>query len=54
MGVYLVCVLGPGERLSNFVPPVDVGANGGLEAFEAVEGAAADRLAGDDPEQDLD
>ena len=53
MGDDLVGVLGPGERVGAFVPPVDVGPDGGLEVFDAVEGAAADRLPGDDPEEDL-
>jgi len=49
----LVGVFGPGERVGVFVPAVDVGPDGGLEVLDGVEGAAADRLAGDDPEEDL-
>jgi hypothetical protein len=36
------------------VPAVDEGADGFDELFDAVEGSAADGLAGDDPEEHLD
>jgi len=48
----LVGAFGPGEWVGAFVPAVDVGPDGGLEVLDGVEGAAADRLAGDDPEED--
>jgi len=53
VGADLVGALGPGERVGAFVPAVDGGPDGGLEVFDVVERAAADRLAGDDPEEDL-
>jgi len=45
--------LGPDERLAAFVPGVDVGLDRGDEILDAGEGAAADRLSGDDAEEDL-
>jgi len=53
VGDDLVGALGPGERVGALVPAVDVNPDCGFEVFDAVEGAAADRLAGDDPEEDL-
>jgi len=50
----LVGVLGPGERVGPVVPAVDVAGDRGFEVGNAVERAAADGLAGDDPEEDLD
>src|SRR5512143_3298827 len=46
--------LGPGERFGAFVVAVDVGADRGLQVGDVGEGAAADGLAGDDAEEDLD
>jgi hypothetical protein len=46
--------LGPGERFAAFVPAVDEGLDRGDEVLDAGEGAAADGLAGDDAEEDLD
>src|SRR3954453_5216353 len=43
----------PGERVASIVPAHDEGANGGDELFDAVEGSAADGLAGD-AEEPLD
>jgi hypothetical protein len=45
--------LGPGEGLAT-VPAVDVSADGGDEVWHLGEAATADRLPGDDPEEDLD
>ena len=53
MGDDLVGALGPGERVGALVPAVAVYPECCLEVFDAVSGAAADRLAGDDPEEDL-
>src|SRR3954447_12234396 len=53
-GADLVGCLGPGEWVASVVTAVDEGADGGDEVFDAVEGSAADGLAGDDPEEDLD
>ncbi len=49
-----VGVLGPDERFAAFVPAVDEAADGVDEFADGVEAAAADGLAGDDPEEDLD
>ena len=49
----LVGALGPNEWVGAVVPAVDVGADGGFEVFDAVERAAVDGLAGDDPEEEL-
>src|SRR3954471_23135069 len=46
--------LGPGEGLAAVVPAVDESADGGGEVFDAAVAAAADGLAGDDAEEDLD
>ena len=54
MGEDLIGGLGPGERLAAVVPAVDEPADGGGELADRVEGAAADGLAGDDAEEDLD
>ena len=50
----LVGGLGPGEGFAAFVLAVDEGLDGGDEVRDAGEGAAADGLAGDDSEEDLD
>jgi len=50
----LVGGFGPYEGVAAFVPAVDERADCGDEVFDAGEGAAADGLAGDDPEEDLD
>ncbi len=49
-----VGVLGPGEGLAAFVPADDELANRGDELADGVNGAAADGLAGNDPEEHLD
>ena len=49
-----VGVLGPDEGLAAFVPAVDECGDGLDQLADRVEGAAADGLAGDDPEEDLD
>jgi len=46
--------LGPDERVCAVVPAVDEGADLGVEVLDGAEGAAADRLAVDDGEPDLD
>ena len=46
--------LGPDERVAAFVPAVDERTDGGDQLFDAAEAAAADGLAGDDREEDLD
>src|SRR6516164_11047038 len=51
---YLVGGLGPGERMTAVVPAVDEGLDGGDEVGDRGEAAAADRLPGDDREEDLD
>ena len=40
--------------MAAFAPGVDEGLDGCDEVFDAGEGAASDRLAGDDAEEDLD
>jgi hypothetical protein len=45
-------VLGPDERFAALVPSVDEAADGIDEFTDGVEAAAADGLAGDDPEED--
>jgi hypothetical protein len=45
--------LGPGERVAAVVPAVDKAFDGGDEVLDRGEGAAADGLSGDDPEEDL-
>jgi hypothetical protein len=49
-----VCGLGPGERLAVGVPVVDEPGDRADEVGDRVERAAADRLASDDAEEDLD
>ncbi len=49
-----VGVLDPAEGFAAVVPGVDVDADRGLEVGHAGEGAAADCLAGEDAEEDLD
>src|SRR5664279_3791471 len=44
---------GPDEGFAAVVPAVDERFDGGDEVFHRGEGAAADRLPGDDPEEDL-
>src|SRR6476659_9049094 len=46
-------VLGPEKRFAALVPAVDEAADGIDELADGVEAAAADRLAGDDSEEDL-
>jgi len=46
--------LGPGEGAAAVVPAVDEAFDGGDEVLDRGEGAAADGLSGDDPEEDLD
>src|SRR5690242_15909931 len=48
-----VGVFGPEERFAALVPAVDERADGLDEVADGVEAAAADGLAGDDPEEDL-
>ena len=48
-----VGVLRPGEWLAAFVPAVDERGDGLDQFAHRAEGAAADGLAGDDPEEDL-
>jgi len=48
-----VWVLGPEEWLAAFVPAVDERGDGLDQLADRAEGAAADGLAGDDPEEDL-
>src|SRR6266568_3734097 len=50
---YLVGGLGPGEGVAAVVPPVDEVLDGGDEVLDRGEAAAADRLPGDDREEDL-
>jgi hypothetical protein len=45
--------VGPDEGFAAFVPAVDEAADGIDEVADGVEAAAADGLAGDDPEEDL-
>ena len=53
-GQDLVGGLGPDEGPAAVVVAVDEGADRGDELLDVVEGSAADGLAGDDPEEDLD
>src|SRR6188472_4479923 len=46
--------LGPDERVAAFVPALNEPFDGGDQLFDAAEAAAADGLAGDDREEDLD
>ena len=46
-------VLGPGEGAAAFVPAVDEVLDGSYEVLDRGESAAADGLAGNDPEEDL-
>ena len=46
--------LGPDERVAAVVPPVDEGADLGVEFSEGAEGAAVDGLSLDDAEPHLD
>ena len=48
-----VGVFGPDERVAAVVPAVDECGDRLDEVVDGVEGAAADGLAGDDPEEDL-
>jgi len=50
----LVGGLGPGEWLAAGVPVVDESGDRADEVGDGVERAAADRLPGDDAEEDLD
>jgi hypothetical protein len=54
LGQDLIGGLGPGEGVGAFCPAVDVGLDRDDQVGERGEGAAADRLPGDDPEEDLD
>src|SRR5450830_1262008 len=49
----LAGTLGPDEWIGPFVPAVDVRGDGSFELLDVVERAAANRLTGDDPEEDL-
>src|SRR5829696_656350 len=49
-----VGVFGPDERVAALVPAVDECGDRLDQVVDGVEGAAADGLAGDDPEEDLD
>ncbi len=51
LGEDFVGGLGPDERLAAFIPPVDEGADGCDQVLDGGEGAAADRLPGDDPKK---
>ena len=46
--------LGPDEWFAALVPPVDEHLDGADEVLDGCEGASADRMTGDDPEEDLD
>jgi hypothetical protein len=50
----LVGGLGPDEWVAALVPAVDEAADRTDEFLDAGEGASADRLSGDDPEEHLD
>jgi len=54
LGQDLVGGRGPNERVSAIVPAVDEGADLGVQLAHGAEGAAADGLAFDDAEPDLD